>query len=369
MLTGGSTPVTKTSGGKVIGGAINGEASLTIEVKGTDKDSFLSPVIDLIRQAQASQSRTQNLADTATMWLTLTALVSGAGTFLVWLLFMDRELAFATGYAVTVMVITCPHALGLAAPLMVARTGDGVNDTPALAHCGAWDLDATHLIANRWSTLLGYGEAGMLVSMVLGCTLLFAGLGIFMEGWREPHRAPKGRPPGHGRPVRFGASSTGCGSPAWCDCLPQSASRLFASARTARSAARTLRVVRVQSYSPRDSPAMAKLQLSSDGSYRLMDAGPGRATRREDDLTASRRCENLTLKTAWTSCHVQSYGASQRDTGSQCSLRPTRTRALKRMVARSRWSASAGCAPSAVANWPTALGWTDLQRRNTCNLE
>jgi Cu2+-exporting ATPase len=120
MLTGESTPVAKTSGGKVIGGAINGEGALTIEVKGTGKDSFLSQVIDLVKQAQESKSKTQTLADTAAMWLTLIALVSGAGTFLVWLLFMDRELAFAIERAVTVMVITCPHALGLAVPLVVA---------------------------------------------------------------------------------------------------------------------------------------------------------------------------------------------------------------------------------------------------------
>jgi Cu2+-exporting ATPase len=120
MLTGESTPVTKTSGSKVIGGAINGEGSLTIEVKGTGKDSFLSQVVDLVKQAQDSKSKTQNLADTAAMWLTLIALVSGMATFLIWLLLMDRELAFAIERAVTVMVITCPHALGLAVPLVVA---------------------------------------------------------------------------------------------------------------------------------------------------------------------------------------------------------------------------------------------------------
>jgi P-type Cu2+ transporter len=120
MLTGESTPVAKTIGGTVIGGSINGEGALTIEVQGTGKDSFLSQVIELVKQAQDSKSKTQNLADTAAMWLTLLALVSGAGTFLVWLLFMDRELAFAIERAVTVMVITCPHALGLAVPLVVA---------------------------------------------------------------------------------------------------------------------------------------------------------------------------------------------------------------------------------------------------------
>ncbi len=120
MLTGESNPVSKKSSDKVIGGAINGEGSLTIEVKGTGKDSFLSQVIDLVKQAQESKSKTQNLADTAAMWLTLIALGSGGITFFIWLVLMSNEFAFAIERAVTVMVITCPHALGLAVPLVVA---------------------------------------------------------------------------------------------------------------------------------------------------------------------------------------------------------------------------------------------------------
>jgi P-type Cu2+ transporter len=120
MLTGESTPVTKKTGGKVIGGAINGEGSLTVEVKGTGKDSFLSQVIDLVKQAQESKSKTQNLADTAALWLTVIGLGSGALTLVIWLVFMNHEFAFAIERAVTVMVITCPHALGLAVPLVVA---------------------------------------------------------------------------------------------------------------------------------------------------------------------------------------------------------------------------------------------------------
>jgi Cu2+-exporting ATPase len=120
MLTGESTPVTKKTGGKVIGGSINGEGSLTIEVKGTGKDSFLSQVIDLVKQAQESKSKTQDLANTAAMWLTLVALGGGAITFLIWLVLMNKEFAFAIERSVTVMVITCPHALGLAVPLVVA---------------------------------------------------------------------------------------------------------------------------------------------------------------------------------------------------------------------------------------------------------
>jgi Cu2+-exporting ATPase len=120
MLTGESTPVVKKAGGKVIGGSINGEGSLTIEVKGTGKDSFLSQVIELVKQAQESKSKTQALADTAAMWLTLIALGSGALTLFVWLVLMGKDFAFAIERAVTVMVITCPHALGLAVPLVVA---------------------------------------------------------------------------------------------------------------------------------------------------------------------------------------------------------------------------------------------------------
>lgn len=120
MLTGESSPVSKKAGDKIIGGSINGEGSLTIEVKGTGKDSFLSQVIDLVKQAQESKSKTQNLADTAAMWLTIAALSSGAITLLIWLFLMHKEFAFAIERAVTVMVITCPHALGLAVPLVVA---------------------------------------------------------------------------------------------------------------------------------------------------------------------------------------------------------------------------------------------------------
>jgi len=122
MLTGESTPVTKKTSAKVIGGAINGEGSLTIEVKGTGKDSFLSQVIDLVKQAQESKSKTQDLANTAALWLTIIALGGGVTTLLLWLVVIGKDFAFAIERAVTVMVIACPHALGLAVPLVVAVT-------------------------------------------------------------------------------------------------------------------------------------------------------------------------------------------------------------------------------------------------------
>jgi len=120
MLTGESTPVMKKTGGKVIGGAINGEGSLTIEVKGTGKDSFLSQVIDLVKQAQESKSKTQDLANTAALWLTIVALGGGVLTFFIWQVIVGQDFAFAIERTVTVMVIACPHALGLAVPLVVA---------------------------------------------------------------------------------------------------------------------------------------------------------------------------------------------------------------------------------------------------------
>ena len=120
MLTGESNPVTKKTNDKVIGGSINGEGSLTIEVKGTGKDSFLSQVIDLVKQAQESKSKTQDLANTAAKWLTIVALGGGLITLAIWLVLVGKDFAFAIERAVTVMVIACPHALGLAVPLVVA---------------------------------------------------------------------------------------------------------------------------------------------------------------------------------------------------------------------------------------------------------
>jgi len=120
MLTGESKPVEKTVGSRVIGGAINGEGALTAEVQKTGKDSFLSQMIGLVEEAQQSKSRSQNLANRAALWLTIIALSSGAITLLVWLAIVNKDFAFSLERMVTVMVITCPHALGLAVPLVVA---------------------------------------------------------------------------------------------------------------------------------------------------------------------------------------------------------------------------------------------------------
>ena len=120
MLTGESTPVEKKKGDVVIGGSINGEGSIKVKIKKTGKDSFLSQVIDLVKKAQESKSETQSLADRAAVWLTIIALTTGAITFIAWILWAKKDIAFSLERAVTVMVITCPHALGLAIPLVVA---------------------------------------------------------------------------------------------------------------------------------------------------------------------------------------------------------------------------------------------------------
>ena len=120
MLTGESRPVSKTVGEKVLGGSINGEGAITVEVEKTGNSSFLSQVIELVSEAQESKSRTQDLANRAALWLTIIALIAGIITFVVWLNLMNRDLEFSLERAVTVMVITCPHALGLAVPLVVA---------------------------------------------------------------------------------------------------------------------------------------------------------------------------------------------------------------------------------------------------------
>jgi Cu2+-exporting ATPase len=119
MLTGESKPVEKSQGDEVIGGAINGNGSLTVEVKSTGEESYLSKVIHLVNEAQKTKSRTQKLADRAALWLTIVALTVGFGTLFTWLM-IGSEFVFALERMVTVMVISCPHALGLAVPLVVA---------------------------------------------------------------------------------------------------------------------------------------------------------------------------------------------------------------------------------------------------------
>jgi Cu2+-exporting ATPase len=119
MLTGESKPVKKEPGQKVTGGSINGEGSLKIKILATGKESYLNKVIDMVTAAQADKSKTQNLADLVAKWLTIISITIGLITFTVWIL-NDQSLSFALERMVTVMVTACPHALGVAIPLVVA---------------------------------------------------------------------------------------------------------------------------------------------------------------------------------------------------------------------------------------------------------
>lgn len=119
MLTGESVPVKKGKGQQVIGGAINGNGALEVIVENTGKDSYLSKVISLVEEAQKTKSKTQHLADRAAKWLTYIALFAGFATLATWMM-LGKEFVFALERMVTVMVISCPHALGLAIPLVVA---------------------------------------------------------------------------------------------------------------------------------------------------------------------------------------------------------------------------------------------------------
>ncbi len=121
MLTGESKPVQKIKGDKVIAGSINGNGAIKVTVSHAANDSYLSQVIKLVQDAQNAKSSTQLLADKAARWLTIIALLAGISTFLYWYL-TGQSLSFAMERMVTVIVICCPHALGLAVPLVVAKS-------------------------------------------------------------------------------------------------------------------------------------------------------------------------------------------------------------------------------------------------------
>jgi len=121
LITGESRPVEKKKQDKVIAGALNGNGALRVQVTHEAAESYLSQVVRLVEEAQNTRSKTQLLADKAARWLTGIAIVAGLATFLAWYL-SGRDLAFAIERMVTVIVICCPHALGLAVPLVVARS-------------------------------------------------------------------------------------------------------------------------------------------------------------------------------------------------------------------------------------------------------
>jgi Cu2+-exporting ATPase len=122
MITGESKPVDKKKDDEVVGGTINNDGSLTVKVTKTGSESALSQIMDLIRQAQETKPAVQKLADKAANWLTIIAVVVGSGTFAYWTFINPVGAVAAATFAITVVVITCPHALGLAIPTVTTIT-------------------------------------------------------------------------------------------------------------------------------------------------------------------------------------------------------------------------------------------------------
>ncbi len=155
MVTGESKPVAKEAEDEVIGGTVNGKGSLKINVEQAGENAYLSKVINMVQEAQAEKSKTQNLADKIALWLTVISLTVGTGTLVVWL-FLGRPFVFALERMASVMVITCPHALGLAVPLVVAIS------TTISAKRGLLIRNRTAFENARRITLLVFDKTGTL---------------------------------------------------------------------------------------------------------------------------------------------------------------------------------------------------------------
>jgi len=155
LLTGESAPVAKAEGDRVIAGASNGSGSLRVEVTGTGERTALAGIMRLVAQAQSSRSRAQALADRAAFWLTWVALGAGAVTFAAWIA-TGATAAVAVERLVTVLVIACPHALGLAVPLVLAIS------TTLGAHGGLLVRDRRGLEEARNLTTVVFDKTGTL---------------------------------------------------------------------------------------------------------------------------------------------------------------------------------------------------------------
>lgn len=163
MLTGESKPVKKEKKDKVIGGSVNGNSTLKIKVEHTGKDSYLNKVITMVEEAQKTKSKMQNLSDRAAKWLTYIALTIGFGTLAVWLA-LGFPFVYALERMVTVMVIACPHALGLAIPLVVAIS------TAVSAQNGLLIRNRTAFEESRKISALLFDKTGTLTKGDFGVT-------------------------------------------------------------------------------------------------------------------------------------------------------------------------------------------------------
>lgn len=165
MMTGESRPVHKKLKDKVIGGSVNGDAILEVRVEGTGEESYLNKVINLVKEAQSSKSKTQRFADKAANWLTMIAVTTGTATLVYWF-FYGPNLAFAIERMATVMVITCPHALGLAIPLVTAVS------TSLSAKNGLLIRNRTAFEDSRKITTVVFDKTGTLTEGNFGVSLV-----------------------------------------------------------------------------------------------------------------------------------------------------------------------------------------------------
>lgn len=163
MVTGESQPVKKSTDDQVIGGTINGNSSLKIKVEQVGEDAYLKKVINMVQDAQNKKSKTQHLADRIAFWLTIVALTIGFGTLAVWLA-AGEPFAFALERMASVMVITCPHALGLAVPLVVAIS------TSISAQNGLLIRNRTAFENSRKISLMAFDKTGTLTKGNFGVT-------------------------------------------------------------------------------------------------------------------------------------------------------------------------------------------------------
>lgn len=163
MLTGESVPAQKTMGDEVIAGAVNGEGSLKIKVTHKGEDSYLNKVVKMVEEAQNAKSQTQTLADRAAGWLTILSLSVGLITLVVWL-WVGKDWAFAIERMVTVMVTACPHALGVAIPLVVAIS------TAISAQKGLLIRNRTAFEEARKITAMVFDKTGTLTEGAFGVT-------------------------------------------------------------------------------------------------------------------------------------------------------------------------------------------------------
>ena len=173
LITGESKPVDKAKGSRVIAGALNGEGSLRVKVSATGEKTALAGIMRLVREAQQSKSRTQILADRAAGWLFYLALAAALVTGLAWAALQGFD-SFALERVVTVLVIACPHALGLAVPLVVAIS------TTQAARNGLLIKNRLSLEEAREIDVVVFDKTGTLTKGELGVVDVMA-----FEGWKE----------------------------------------------------------------------------------------------------------------------------------------------------------------------------------------